>query len=153
VAWRLQIAHENVLEFGLAAALAWIAISLYFFRRRIWLRDRSRLDALAITGLKYYCAELERRRKHLRNEWLWHGPLLLASIILIAVLTGKANIAFQPLRNVIPLFGLLAGWIAFGIWRRRLQANGIQREIDEVVQLAAGEPSDKSNGGSRDEAR
>ncbi len=139
VAWRLRIAHESLLEFGFAAAIAWVAISLYCFRRRIWRWAPSRRDAVAATGLEYYRTELERRRDHLRNGWLWHGPLSLASIIFIAVLTGRANIAFQPLRNVLPLLVLLAAWTGFGIWRRRLQAKDLQREIDEIAPLGAGE--------------
>lgn len=91
VALRLQIAHEGLLEFGFAAAMAWVAISLYCFRHRIW-RDPSR-DAVAATGLEYYRGELERRRDHLRNGW----------------------------------------------WRRRLQARDLQREIDELSTLGAGE--------------
>lgn len=138
VAWRLQIAHEGLLKFGFAAAIAWVAISLYGFRRRIWRRDPSR-DAVAATGLEYYRRELERRRNHLRNGWLWHGPLALAAIIFIAILTGRANIAFQPLRNVLPLLVLLAAWTGFGIWRRRLQAKDLQREIDELAPLGTGE--------------
>jgi hypothetical protein len=135
VAWRLEVAHERFLEFGFAAVIAWVTISLYCFRNRIWRRDPSRPDAVAATCLEYYRTELERRRDHLRNEWLWHGPLSLASIILIAVLTGNANIAFRPLRNVVPLMILLAAWTGFGFWRRRLQAKELQREINEMEPL------------------
>ena len=133
VAWRLEIAHERLLELGLAAAIAWVIVSLYSFRRRIWRHDAPRRDAVAQTCLEYYRKELERRRAHLRNVWLWHGPLLLASIMLIAVFTGRANVAFQPLRNVLPLMVLLAAWVGFGIWRRRTQARGLQREIDDLA--------------------
>jgi hypothetical protein len=132
VAWRLRIGHEGLLEFGLAAAIAWVAISLYFFRRRIFGSGTSPRD-VAATGLEYYRKEMERRRNHLRNVWLWYGPLLLALIILIAVLTGRGNITFQPLRNVLPLLILLAAWVGFGIWRRSLQAKNLQREIDELT--------------------
>jgi hypothetical protein len=131
VAWRLQIAHEGLVEFGLGAAVAWVAISLYGFRRRIWRRDPSP-EAVATTGLEYYRTELERRRNHLRNGWLWHGPLFLASLILVAIFTGRANVAFQPLRNVLPLLVLLAAWTGFGFWRRWLQAKDLQREIEEL---------------------
>lgn len=144
VAWRLQIAHEGLLEFGFAAALAWVGISLYRFRRRLWRKDLPRPDAVAATGLEYYRAELERRRDHLRNEWLWHGPLFLASIIFIGVLTGRANLSFQPLRNILPLLVLLAAWTGFGVWRRRLQARDLQREIDEIAPLGAKQPSDRT---------
>jgi hypothetical protein len=134
VAWRLEIVHEPRLELGLGAAFAWMAISLFAFRRRIFGRDTSLRDGVAVTCLEYYRLELERRRNHLRNVWLWHRPGLLACVILIGVLTGRANITFQPLGNALPLIVLLAAWVGFNFWRRRLQARSIQREIDELVQ-------------------
>jgi MFS family permease len=133
VAWRVEIARERLLAFALAAAIAWVIVSLYSFRRRIWRHDVSRPDAIAAACLEYYRMELERRRDHLRSAWLWHGPLLLALLMLIAVLTGRATIAFQPLRNALPLTIMLAAWVGFGIWRRRLQARSLQREIDELL--------------------
>jgi uncharacterized BrkB/YihY/UPF0761 family membrane protein len=113
----------------------WIAISLFWFRHRIWRSDSSRPEAVAATGLEYYRTELNRRRDHLRNEWLWHGPLALASIILIAVLTGSSNMAFRPLGSILPLILLLVAWIGFSFWRRRLQAQELQREINEMDSL------------------
>lgn len=137
-AWRLQIGREAMLEFGVVAAIAWVVVSLYAFRRRVFGREDLRRSAVAATCLEYYRAELERRRSHLRNGWLWHGPLLLASIILIAVLKGRLNTTYQPIRNALPLLFLLAAWVGFGIWRRRLQARSIQREMDELVSSAGG---------------
>ena len=136
VAWRLQIAREGLLEWAIAAVAGWVAITLYAFRRRIWAPRRP--DAVAAAGLDYYCAELQRRRDHLKNEWLWHGPLALATIILIGVFTGVGNIAFQPLRNVLPLLVLLVVWAGYGFWRRRQQARELQREIDEVCRYKIG---------------
>lgn len=139
LAWRLEGAQQRLVEIGFTAVILWIAISLYWFRHQIWGRGSSRPDRVAATGLEFYRAELEHRRDHLRNGWLWHGPLFLASIILISVMTGKANITFQPLRRVLPLIVLLAAWTGFGVWRRHLQANEIQREINEVEHLGTGE--------------
>ena len=132
VAWRLRINHERLLSFGICAAIAWVIISLYWFRRRIWRHDMPRPDAVAVNCLEYYRKELEHRRDHLRSAWLWNGPLVLASLILIAVVRGRVNTAYQPLRNVLPLIILLAVWVGFGIWRRRIQAIALQREIDEL---------------------
>jgi hypothetical protein len=132
MAWRLEFAHEGLLEVGFAAAIAWMAISLYVFRGRIWGRP-ARRDAVAASGSEFYRRQLERRRDHLRNEWLWHGPLFLASGLFVAILAGKANIAFRSLRSVVPLLALLVAWTGFGIWRRRLQARALQREIDEMA--------------------
>jgi hypothetical protein len=145
VAWRLEIAHEGILEFGFAAAMAWVVISLYAFRRRIWRWNPAR-DAFAATGLEYYRKALERRRNHLKNGWLWYGPLFLALVIFIAILTGRPNIAFQPLLNVMPLLVLLAASTGFGIWRRRLQARALQQELDEIVPLANGERFEQKGG-------
>jgi hypothetical protein len=129
MAWRLAPALDRLQQVGFGAAIAWVAISLYRFRRRIWRRP-SRPDAIAATGLEYYRKELEQRRDHLRRGWLWHGPLFLACMILIAV--WNAYSGYQPLRNVLPLFVLLAVWTAFGIRRRRRQARELEREIDET---------------------
>jgi hypothetical protein len=135
LAWRLEGAQQRLLEIGFAAVVLWIAISLFWFRHRIWRSDSSRPEAVAATGLEYYRTELKRRRDHLRNEWLWHGPLALASIILIAVLTGSSNMAFRPLGSILPLILLLVAWIGFSFWRRRLQAQELQREINEMDSL------------------
>jgi hypothetical protein len=132
VAWRLGPAHGRLQEVGLAAVIAWAVISLYWFRRRIWRRNPARPDAIAATGLEYYRKELEQRRDHLRNAWLWHGPLFLACMILIVVLTGKAFTGPERLRSVLPLVVLLAVWTAFGVTRRLRQARELQREIDEI---------------------
>jgi len=135
VAWRIAPAQDPLQELGFAAVIAWVVISLYWFRHRIGRRDPARPDTAA-TGLEYYRNVLERRRDHLRNAWLWHGPLFLASMILIAIWTGtwtgSTFYAFHSLRNVLPLVALLAGWTGFGFWRRRLQAKELQREIDEI---------------------
>ena len=132
MAWRFAPTHDRLQEVGYAAVIAWVVISLYWFRRRIWRRNPLRPDAIAATGLEYYRKELEQRRDHLRNAWLWHGPLFLASMILIAILIGKASPAMVPLRNVLPLVVLLAVWTGFGLTRRRRQARELQREIDEI---------------------
>jgi hypothetical protein len=138
MSWRLQVAREGLLQIGFAAAIAWACISLYVFRRRIRRRECLRADAVAATCLEYYRNELRSRRDHLRNEWLWHGPLLLGVVLLVAVLTGRSNVAFQPVRNLLPLLILLAVWTGFGIRRRRLQARDIQREIDDLSRLSHG---------------
>jgi len=130
IAWRFAPRYNRLQELGFAAVIAWVVISLYRFRRRIWRRDASSPDTVAATGLEYYRKELERRRDHLRNAWLWHGPLLLACLILTAILiSGKA---LQPFRNVLPLVVLLAVWTAFGFSCRLRQARELQREIDEM---------------------
>jgi hypothetical protein len=132
VGWRIAPAHDALQEFGFAAVIAWVVISLYAFRRRIWRPKPPRPDTVAATGMEYYRRELEQRRDHLRNAWLWHGPLFLACILLVAILAGRAFYVFQPLRNALPLLILLALWTGFGFWRRRMQARELQREIDEM---------------------
>ena len=135
VAWRLGPADDRLEQVGFAAILVWVVISLYWFRYRIRRRP-SRPDAPAAAGLEYYRGELERRRDHLKNEWLWHGPLFLACVTLVAILTGRVFSGYQPMRNVLPLLALLAVWTGFGFWRRLRQAKELQREIDELAPLA-----------------
>jgi hypothetical protein len=135
-AWRLPPVHDLYLEVGLAAAILWAAISLYVFRHRIWRKDSTRTDSIAATGLEHYRRELERRRDHLKNEWLWHGPLVLASVILVSILAGRTFAGFQPFRNILPLLLVLAVWTGFGWRRRRLQVQELQRELDEIETLA-----------------
>jgi hypothetical protein len=129
-AWRLPPARDRLPQVGFAAALVWVVITLYRFRRRIW--RRAPPDALAASGLEYYRKELEQRRNHLTDAWLWHGPLFVACLVLYSILTGETYSGYQPLRNVLPLLVLLAVWTGFGFWRRRRQAKEIQREIDEI---------------------
>ena len=132
MAWRLAPYRDHILQVGYAAAIAWVAVTVYRFRRRIWRRPTVSADAMAASGVEYYRRELEQRRDHLRRAWLWHGPLLLACMVLTAILTGETFSGYQPLRNVLPLVALLAFWTGFGLIRRRRQAKELQREIDEI---------------------
>jgi len=140
MAWRFAPVHDRLQEVGFGAVIAWVIISLYRFRRRLWRRNSLRPDAMAATGLEYYCRQLEQRRDHLRDAWIWHGPLFLACTILVAILIGKASPAMVPLRNVLPLVFLLVGWTGFGLMRRRRQAQELQREIDEIDPRGTKEP-------------
>jgi hypothetical protein len=141
--WRFPPAQNRILELGLAAVVVWIVISLYRFRHRIWPRNPSPLDTVAATGLEYYRQELEQRRDHLRNSWLWHGPLSLACIVLIANFAGQAFPDLARWRNVLPLVVLLVVWIAVGLGLRRRQARELQREIDENEPLGTSEPFER----------
>jgi hypothetical protein len=132
MAWRFAPAYDRFQEIGFAAVIAWVVISLYRFRRLIWRRDPPRPDAIAAPGLEYYRKQLEQRRDHLRDAWLWHGPLFLACLILIAILMGRAFQGSERLRSVVPLVVLLAVWTAFGLMRRRRHAKQLQRELDEL---------------------
>jgi hypothetical protein len=135
VAWRFATDRQHVPLLLPAAGIVWVLISLYWYRDRIWRKPVPAGDALAATGLEHYRRELERRRDHLRNEWLWHGPLVLAFATLIAIASGDAFYTFRRLESVLPLLVLLALWTGFGIWNRRRQANQIQKEIDELGAL------------------
>jgi hypothetical protein len=136
LSWRLGPDQHRLQHLGIAVTIVWILASLYRFRDRIWRKDRPGRDALAATGVEYYRKELERRRDHLRNEWLWHGPLFLASTILVATILGKVYPGPERLLSALPLIILLVGWTAAGMRRRRHQASGLQRDIDEIDRLS-----------------
>lgn len=130
MALRFASGENRLQQLGLLAVIAWVLISLYWFRDLIW-RKAPAQDALAATSLEYYRKELERRRDHLKNAWLWHGPLFLACMIFVATVMGKT--VYGPLRNVLPVLILLALWTGFGVRRRRRQAKELQREINDIA--------------------
>jgi CHASE2 domain-containing sensor protein len=132
VAWRFASEREPVPLAVLGAAIVWVLISLVWFRDRIWPKAEPAGGELAATGLEHYRRELARRRDHLRNEWLWHGPLVLACAVLATVGVGDLFRGMRQWSSVVPLVVLLGVWTAFGIWGRRRQANQLQREMDEI---------------------
>ena len=129
IAWRFASEWDRLPQLAFLAALAWVAISVYWFRARIW-PGGPQSDALAATGLDHYRRELERRRDHLRNPWLWFGPLFLASLTLFGIFAGQMN--FRSFRGSLPLLALLALWAILNMVRRRQQAADLQRELDEI---------------------
>lgn len=133
LAWRLPTAGFALAPVGLAAAALWIAITAFRFRKII--RGSGSPPDTASTGLAYYRRELEIRRDHLRNAWLWHGPLLLAVLLFLASFAGRTFPGMDRFRNAAPLFLILVPWIIIGIQRRFRQAADIQREIDEIARL------------------
>src|SRR5687768_3567273 len=88
--WRFSFASEPVERVLIAIVIAWILVSLYLFRDRIRGRGLPPGDAAAATGLEYYRNELERRRNHLGNTWIWHGPMFLACLFFLWIIAGKA---------------------------------------------------------------
>jgi hypothetical protein len=132
IAWRFWPASDRLQQAGFLIVIAWVLATLYRFRDRIWRREPPSPDAIAAPGLEFYRRELERRRDHLRNEWLWHGPLVLACLICVVTFVGRAFPGVERVRGVLPLVVLLAAWTAIGLHRRRRLARELQREIDEI---------------------
>jgi hypothetical protein len=133
LAWRLPPVGFALQPVGLAAATMWIVLTVFRFRQIIW--GSSSSPDTASTGLAYYRRELKIRRDHLRNAWLWHGPLLLAAVLFIANFAGRSFPGMDRLRNAGPLFVILVLGIVIGIRRRFRQASDIQHEIDEITRL------------------
>ncbi len=133
VAWRFAPAQDRLVQFGCAGVIVWATITVIRFRYSIRRHD-SQPDTLARTGLEHYRAELLRRRDHLQSAWIWHGPLLLASILSAATLARR--IVPGRLWDALPVVLLLAGWAAIGIRRRFSQAAELQHEIDEISGLS-----------------
>ena len=132
MAWRFGSAPDRAQQLGLLAVAAWALISLYRFRRRIW-GEAPPPDALAATSLEYYRRALEERRNHLRNAWLWHGPLVLACVVFVATLMRRTPPG--RLRNALPFVALLALWTVFAARRRLSQVKELQRELDEIGRM------------------
>ncbi len=133
--WRITGTPDRLQWAGYGAVLLWIAASVYWFRDRIGRRDQPPAEAVAAPGLEYYRRELQRRRAHLLNAWLWHGPLFLACLIFVISFAGRDFPNAERLRNVLPLGVLLAAWTCAGFWRRYRQAQEIQRELEQIGTL------------------
>jgi hypothetical protein len=134
--WVMDGARPHKLAWFVAAAVAaWSLVSLFWFRRRIWRGNGGRRD-IAAAGLEYYRTELEQRSRHLRNAWVWHGPLFLACAILAALCIGSGIGGRERLPQVLPLAAMLGAWTVFGIRRRYREAGELQQEIREIDGLA-----------------
>lgn len=127
--WRLGA--DRVVITTLLMIATWVVITLLWLRKRLW---RSGDDGFAAPGVEFYRRELEQRRRHLRNGWLWHGPLLLACITLAAV---EGTVSYGRLARVLPLGIALVIWTGFSLRQRRREADAIQREIEEMAAAAA----------------
>jgi len=144
--WRFMLDRGSLPKSGWATAasvVVWSMVSLYWFRRRIW-KSGNRQD-VAAAGLEYYRTELEQRLAHLRNAWLWHGPLLLACVVPAALLATGGIAEQERLRSALPLLVALALWIAFGIRRRRREAAELESEIREIDRLESYPPEDSQS--------
>jgi hypothetical protein len=128
--WRLG--PRNVAMASLALITVWVLITLLWLLRRF---RASRNDAFAASGLEFYRRELEQRRKHLRNAWLWHGPLLLACIAMVGVAIGTGT-AYKRLAQALPLLIALVVWTVFSVRQRRREADAIKRELDELAEAS-----------------
>jgi hypothetical protein len=129
--WRFG-ANEVVMT-TLLMIMVWVVITLLWLRKRLWL---SKIDGFAAPGVEFYRGELEQRRKHLRNAWLWHGPVLLACMTLAGVAIGTGTLAYRRLAQALPLVTALVIWTAFSIRQRRREADAIQRELDEMAEAS-----------------
>jgi hypothetical protein len=131
--WRLPQGGLELPPVASAAVALWVGITAFRFRRILWQSDAP--PNTAAPGLSYYRQELELRRDHLRNAWLWHGPILLAALLFTASFTGGAFPGVGRLRSAAPLLAILAVWTAVGVRRRFRQAAELQSEIDEIAHL------------------
>ena len=132
IAWRFGFANDRVVQWGFALIVAWILVSLYSMRRRIWRAQVPLPDAIAAASLDYYRLELQQRYDHLRSLWVWHGPMLLACIVFLGAVLGRVWPAYQRMVNVLPFVSLLVVWSVLNLWQRRRQANELRKELDEL---------------------
>lgn len=110
------------------AVAGWVVVSLVWYRRRL----SRRFEDAAASGVEHYRRELQHRRDHLRNAWIWHGPLLLACLFLTAGLAGKALPEPKRLFNMLPFVLLLVGWVVFGVVQRQRMARAVEQEQEDL---------------------
>jgi hypothetical protein len=130
MAWRFLGEADRLVQWGCLGVILWAAVTAYRYRRA-FRRSLPEPGTMANTGLEHYRAELLRRRNHLRNIWIWHGPLLLAALLSAATVT--ARLIRSRLWDALPLFLALAIWAFIGIQRRLRQAAEVQEELNELT--------------------
>jgi hypothetical protein len=134
VAWRMSL--DLLVGTSLALLAIWILVTLFRLRKGLWSSPKpSGAVAFTASGIEFYRSQLERRHKHLKNAWLWYGPLLLACITLTAAGFSTAPGIFRLLQRVWPLLLVLLVWTAFSSRRRHKQAEEIRQEIDDLAGL------------------
>lgn len=124
MSWRLPLP-----PLGVAGVVAWGMYTLYRFRAML-VPGRPE-QGMAAPGLEHYRAVLQQRRAHLRNAWLWHGPLALAGLTFLAAVLPMAFPDAQRLRNMAPFGALLVVWIIWGLRLRHAQAAELGKELAE----------------------
>ncbi|MGJ5819302.1 hypothetical protein [Paludibaculum fermentans] len=121
-------------------ALGWSLLGIYFLNHEMW-SPAMPGDAGLSTGLEFCRAELERRRKLLSRLLLWSfGPILLTlgTFLLALALSGAAGKGLFP--NGLPFMALLVIWILAYFARRAKEQRILQREIEELDDLARSTP-------------
>ncbi|HYO80021.1 MAG TPA: hypothetical protein VES20_01360 [Bryobacteraceae bacterium] len=128
--WKFDAPNLLVLITGILVAV-WSAAMLYRYRDQIW-PGRSPTAGVAAPAARFYREVLERRRDHLANGWLWHGPLALSLTVMGTILVRRVMPQPRRLIDAAPLLLLLIAWTVVRIQRRRRQAAALQREIEEI---------------------
>jgi hypothetical protein len=130
--WRILSAQDLFQQAGVGLVVIWILISAYRFRAYIWQRDPRPADALAAPAAEHYRRELEIRRDHLRNIWIWNGPLVLALLFFLITLGRAVYPHLEQLVKAIPFLTALLVWLIFTTRQRRRQVREIEEEIQEL---------------------
>lgn len=134
LAWRFGGEGERLVSLGCAGITIWAVVTMLRFRQQ--LRQPQAMGDLAATGVEHYLTELRRRRSHLRSVWVWHGPLLLASVLAGVGLWQR--VVHARLWSAAPVVLLLVLWALYGAQRRWRYAAQLQREIDELDGIRKG---------------
>jgi hypothetical protein len=145
MALRFYSISNRLLLLSAVLCAIWIGVTLIRTRGRLFGLQRGNREAGKAepwaTGVEFYRVELENRRKHLANEWLWHGPLVLACIVLVALIAASmVPLTLSRLLTAFPLLAALLLWTIFSVRQRRRQMAEVQRELDEISSLSASAP-------------
>lgn len=127
--WRFEAIRDPYVFLTFVPIAAWLSATVWWHRRQICQSEAT----FAAPGIEFYRGELQRRLRHLRNVWLWHGPLLLACLSLGAIWLRKSVVSLERLMSILPLLLVLAIWVIMGVRRRHREANAMQKELDELA--------------------
>jgi hypothetical protein len=125
--------HEVVPRMGMGLLTLW---SIYVaYQAYKWIQQgRLAPDATLNTTLQSYRTELENRRDYGRHVWrkagLTYCSLGLAMVVVPALIKSLDDP--RLLVNMVPVFVLLAVWLAVFLPLRKRRKRKLQQEIDEL---------------------
>jgi hypothetical protein len=127
---------EQALHPVFLVALAWSFAGLYFLNRGGW-SGAIPGDLGFSAGLEFCRREIERRRDHIRGVLFWgFGPVMAAIGAIIWGLAVVGGRAIFP--NGLPFLLLVAVWIVGYFVLRVRKQRELQREVDELNEIARG---------------
>lgn len=129
--WKFKFSLSAWYDVGFAVAVIWTAISVIWFRKRIW-PEQPLAGSLSASGADFYRSQIRERRDHLKATWAWLGPAFLALGLFAIRIVNQALHESVPLRNLAPFLALCVIWAAAVVVKRRAKLRKLDEEIRQL---------------------